>query len=64
MNGLAVGSEYCGLGSYQTNRRCKRSFVAEFYSLPEPIDTYSSGGVSAIGGDIAGDLGFTGKTVP
>ena len=34
----------------------KEALLQKFYSLPEPIDTYSSGGVSAIGGDIAGDL--------
>ncbi len=61
MNGLAVEANIADLEAIKQTDGVKEAFVAEFYSLPEPIDTYSSGGVSAIGGDIAGDLGFTGK---
>lgn len=40
----------------------KDAFVAEFYSLPKPVNAYSNGGVSTIGGDIVGEkLGLTGK---
>ena len=63
MNGLAVEANVADLDAIKQTDGVKDAFVAEFYSLPEPIDTYSSGGVSAIGGDIVGDLGFTGKTV-
>ena len=61
MNGLAVEANVADLDAIKQTDGVKDAFVAEFYSLPEPIDTYSSGGVSAIGGDIVGDLGFTGK---
>lgn len=62
LNGLAVEANINDLDAIKATDGVKDAFVAEFYSLPKPIDTYASGGVSAIGGDIVGEnFGFTGK---
>lgn len=62
MNGLAVEADIADLEAIKETDGVKDAFVSEFYNLPEPINTYSGGGVSAIGGDIVGEeLGLTGK---
>ncbi len=62
MNGLAVEADIADLETIRATEGVKDAFVAEFYNVPEPINTYSGGGVSAIGGDIVGEeLGLTGK---
>lgn len=62
MNGLAVEADIADLEAIQETDGVKDAFVAEFYNVPEPINTYSNGGVSAIGGDIVSEkLGLTGK---
>lgn len=62
MNGLSVEADISDLETIRETDGVKDAFAAEFYNLPEPVNTYSGGGVSAIGGDIVGDeLGLTGK---
>ena len=62
MNGLAVEADIADLEAIKETDGVKDAFVSKFYNLPEPINTYSGGGVSAIGGDIVGEeLGLTGK---
>lgn len=62
INGLAVEANASDLQSIKETDGVKDAFVAEFYQVPEPVHTYSGGGVSAIGADIVGEqLGFTGK---
>ena len=61
MNGLALEADIADLETIAQTPGVKDAFAAQFYSVPEPINTYS-GGVSAIGGDIVGsELGLTGK---
>ena len=62
MNGLAVEADIADMEAIKETDGVKDAFVSEFYNLPEPINTYSGGGVSAIGGDIVGEeFGLTGK---
>lgn len=62
MNGLSVEANIDDLNEIKETDGVKDAFVAEFYSLPKPVNAYSNGGVSAIGGDIVGEkLGLTGK---
>lgn len=62
MNGLAVEANIADLTAIKETDGVKDAFVAEFYHLPAPINTYSGGGISAIGGDIVSEeLGLTGK---
>ena len=62
MNGLSVEADIDDLNEIKETDGVKDAFVAEFYSLPKPVNAYSNGGVSAIGGDIVGEkLGLTGK---
>lgn len=62
MNGLALEADIADLDAIKETAGVKDAFVAEFYNVPEPINTYSGGGVSAIGGDIVGEeFSFTGK---
>ncbi len=62
MNGLAVEADLADIEAIRETDGVKDAFVAEFYNVPEPINTYSGGGVSAIGGDIVSEkLGLTGK---
>ncbi len=61
INGLAVEADIADLNAIRETEGVKDAFAAEFYSVPEPVNTYS-GGVSAIGGDIVGEqFGYTGK---
>ena len=63
MNGFAVEAEMADLEAIRETAGVKDAFVAEFYSLPEPVKVSSNGGISAIGADIVGEeLGFTGKS--
>lgn len=63
MNGFAVEAEMADLEAIWEIAGVKDAFVAEFYSLPEPVKVSSNGGISAIGADIVGEeLGFTGKS--
>ena len=64
MNGLAVEANVADLDAIKQTDGVKDAFVAEFYSLPEPIDTYSSGGVSAIGAILSAIWVLRAKTVP
>ncbi len=62
MNGMAVEANIGDLEAIRQTDGVKNAFAAEFYNLPEPVETYANGGVSAIGGDIVGEeMGFTGK---
>ena len=63
MNGLAVEADIADMKAIKETDGVKDAFVAEFYNLPEPVNTYSNGGITAIGGDIVGEeLGLTGKS--
>ena len=62
INGLSVEADIADLEAIRKTDGVKDAFVAEFYNVPEPVNTYSGGGVSAIGGDIVGEnLNLTGK---
>ena len=62
MNGLAVEADIDDLDAIKETDGVKDAFVAQFYTLPDRENTYSGGGVSAIGADIVGEeLGLTGK---
>ena len=61
INGFSVEASVSDLQAIKETDGVKDAFIAEFYSLPEPINT-ASGGVSAIGSDLVGEeFGYTGK---
>ena len=61
INGFSVEASVSDLQAIKETDGVKDAFIAEFYSLPEPINT-ASGGVSAIGSVLVGEeFGYTGK---
>lgn len=63
INGFSVEADYDDLESIQNTDGVKNAFIAETHELVHPVSvsSFSSGNIEAVGADIVGDAGYTGK---